>query len=512
MASSDHQIVWKAPASAIPKSVNTRIESRADDCSVARLNNTSSTRMIVSYSATTCAKSWRSSRRRLLQVGGLGCGGLTWPMLLAAERNAVTATMPRSFGRAKRCVMLFLTGGIPQHDTFDPKPLAPVNVRGELSPIATSVPGVQVTELFPQFARRADRVMLLRSVTHDDTVHTSAGYTMLTGRRHPQANAKTAADIKPLPTDHPHIGSILSRVRPEAGPPTFVSLPEIIKDAGVNEFPGLRGGFLSERYSPLLIEGSPQTNRFTPPPLTLADGLSRERFVERQRLLASLDRRLTADSVSSRVAVADAQRERVFSLLASNAVQHAFDLNQESAATRRRYGSHLFGQGCLLARRLLEAKVALVTVYWHYEGPDDSPVWDTHWNNFDHLRNRLAPPTDIAMSALLDDLSDRGLLDDTLFLVMGEFGRSPQINAKAGRDHWPQVATTILAGAGINPGGTFGASDRLGAAPADHPVTPADLTATILHLLGVAPDFDLFDQAGRPHRACEGSPVTGLFA
>lgn len=452
-----------------------------------------------------------ASRRRWLQAGALGLSGLSLTQLLAARANGVAKDRRDSFGQAKRCVMLFLTGGVPQHDSWDPKPDAPANVRGELSPITTNVPGMHVSELFPQLARRVDRVTLLRSVTHDDTVHTSAGYTMLTGRRHPQANAKTATDIKPQPTDHPHVGSILSLVRPEQGPPAFVSLPEIIRDDAVNEFPGLTAGFLGERYSPLLIEGSTKTNRFSTPPLALADGVSAERLTARRQLLAKFDQRLRSDRPPPQLTIADSQRERVFSLMSSAAVQTAFDVEHETAMTRERYGSHLFGQGCLMARRLLEAGVALVTVYWHYEGPRDSPVWDTHANNYAHLRNRLAPPTDVAMSALLDDLAERGMLDDTLFLAMGEFGRTPKINANAGRDHWPQVASLVLAGAGVRAGAIYGASDRLGAYPADHAVTPADLTATILHLLGVDPELDLRDQSGRPHRACEGSPVFGMI-
>lgn len=451
----------------------------------------------------------RPSRRRWLQLGALGLSGLS---LGAVNQRTFGAEAAKSFGRAKRCVILFLTGGIPQHDTLDPKPLAPANVRGELSPIESSIPGVHLTELLPGLARRLNRLTLLRSVTHHDTVHTSAGYTMLTGWPHPLANATTAADIKPSQTDHPHLGSILSLVRPQQGLPTFVSLPEIIKDAAVNEFPGLNGGFLGERTSPLLIEGSPKTNRFAPPPLSLAEGVTAGRLSERQRLLENLDQHLRSDTVSARAAIADSQRERVFSLLASNTVQRAFEIDLESAQTKQRYGSHLFGRGCLMARRLLEAGVPLVTVYWHYEGPDDSPVWDTHWNNFTHLRQRLAPPTDLAISALLDDLTDRGMLDDTLLVVMGEFGRSPKINDKAGRDHWPQVASMLLAGAGMHRGAVYGSSDRLGAHPADKPVSPADLSATLLHLLGVPLDIDLYDQAGRPHPATTGSVIWDLVA
>lgn len=458
-----------------------------------------------------------STRRGWLQAGALGLTGVSWNTLLAADptiksgagASGTSGTSGKSFGRAKRCVLLFLTGGAPQHDTFDPKPLAPENVRGELSPIETSVSGVHVSELFPQFARRLDRVTLLRSVTHGDTVHTSAGYSMLTGRPHPQANAKTAADIKPQPTDHPHIGSIVSLVRPDRGAPPFVAIPEVIKDAAVNEFPGLSGGLIGERYSPLLIEGSAATGHFSPPPVVLAGGMSPSRLMSRQRLLEELDLRPASECPPLRAF--GAHRERAFSLLASNSMQRSFDLAFESAATRERYGSHLFGQSCLMARRLLEAGVALVTVYWHYEGPEDSPVWDTHWNNFAHLRNRLAAPTDAAMSALLDDLSDRGLLDDTLFIALGEFGRSPKINGYTGRDHWPHAATAVLAGAGIRGGAVYGATDRLGAYPSEAPVSPSDLTATILHLLGVPADLELHDPTGRPHKACDGHPVSGLL-
>jgi hypothetical protein len=192
-------------------------------------------------------------------------------------------------------------------------------------------------------------------------------------------------------------------------------------------------------------------------------------------------------------------------------VQRAFALDQEPQALREAYGPHLFGQGCLLGRRLLEAGVQLVTVYWHYEGPDDSPVWDTHENNFPHLRNRLAPPTDAAISALLDDLASRGLLEETLVIVMGEFGRSPKINSKGGREHWPQVQSILLAGAGIRAGEVYGASDREGGLPAEFPVTPADLTATFLHLLGIPPHTEIHDATDRPLAASEGTVVRGLL-
>jgi hypothetical protein len=208
----------------------------------------------------------------------------------------------------------------------------------------------------------------------------------------------------------------------------------------------------------------------------------------------------------------DAHYQRAYALIGSPAVQRAFQLDREPDRVRAAYGRHLFGQGCLLARRLLEAGVSLVTVYWHYEGPKDSPVWDTHANNFPHLRERLMPPTDRAFASLLEDLSSRGLLDDTLVVCMGEFGRSPRINSSGGREHWPLVQSIVLAGAGIPGGSVYGASDRLGAQPADKPVTPPDLIATFLHLLGVRPDVQLHDRSGRPLRACEGRPLRALLA
>src|SRR3954464_15197341 len=208
----------------------------------------------------------------------------------------------------------------------------------------------------------------------------------------------------------------------------------------------------------------------------------------------------------------DAHYVRALDLLRSPGMQRAFHLDAEPPQLRAAYGEHLFGQGCLLGRRLLEAGVALVTVYWHYEGPDDSPVWDTHENNFPHLRNRLAPPADAAIAAVLRDLSDRGLLSETLVVVLGEFGRSPKVNGKGGRDHWPHAQSVLLAGAGIQGGSVFGSTDAQGAFPATNPVTPRDLAATILHLLGVPPELIIHDRLGRPFRACDGSPVAGLVS
>jgi hypothetical protein len=446
------------------------------------------------------------TRRDFVHVGGLGAFGLALPTLLRAAE-------PRgSFGRAKRCVLLFLTGGPPQHDTWDMKPNAPERIRGELRPIATNVPGIQISELFPKLSRHADKLCIVRSVTHADRTHTSAGYTMLTGVPHPSANAATAANIRPGPHDHPHLGALRARVLPSrSGVPPFVALPEAIKDAGVNPYPGLDGGLLGNQFGPFRIEANAERTGFQFPDVFLPRNITAGRLEERRLLRERIEqtvRRIEATPIGDM----DAWYRQAFDVMCSSGVREAFAIEREPAKLREQYGSHLFGQGCLLARRLMEAGVGLVAVYWHYEGPDDSPVWDTHQNNFPHLRERLMPPTDAAMSALLADLDARGMLDDTLVLCMGEFGRTPLVNRLGGRDHWSALQSVVLAGAGVRMGTTFGSSDRDGAYPAESPVTPADLTATLMYLLGIPADLEIVDRTNRPVRACLGSPVLGLLA
>jgi hypothetical protein len=449
------------------------------------------------------------ARRRFLQIGALGALGLTWPRLLQAAREAPAA---ESFGRARRCVLLFLTGGPPQLDTFDLKPEAPAEIRGELEPIATNVAGLQISELLPQLARQADKFCLVRSVTHGDTTHTSAGYTMLTGVYHHSPNIAEAGDVRPTANDHPHLGSVLAKVRPPAGGlPPCVSLPEVIKDAAVNEFPGQGAGFLGGKYDPFRIEANEQRSAFLLPAVSLPPGMTSRRLEDRRGLLSQLDAAFQEADRRAARADLDAYYHQAYDLIRSAGVRKAMQLEDEPQRVRAAYGSHLFGQGCLLARRLLEAGVPLVTVYWHYEGPDDSPVWDTHENNFAHLRKRLLPPTDQAVAALLDDLAARRLLDETLLICLGEFGRTPRINPKAGRDHWPHVQSILLAGAGIPPGSVLGASDQHGAYPSDRPVTPPELTATFLHLLGIRSDMEVHDRLGRPHRVCQGVPIAELL-
>ncbi|MEX2027579.1 MAG: DUF1501 domain-containing protein, partial [Pirellulaceae bacterium] len=369
-------------------------------------------------------------RRDFLRLGMLGTLVASLPAK-AGRAAAVDAPKSACFGRAKRCILLFLTGGPPQHDTFDCKPDAPAEIRGELKPIAANVEGIHVSELFPKLAQQADKYCIVRSMTHGDTAHTSAGYTMLSGVLHPQAGVESSSMARPTPDDHPHVGALLALHREgRGGPPPFISLPEVIKDAAVNEFPGQGGGFLGKSFDPVRIEANKERTEFIPPALVLPADVTGPRLADRSLLRGQLNDLVRG---TEEMRDLDGYYQRALHLFASSSLGDAFALDREPQKMRDEYGTHLFGQGCLLARRLIEAGVELVTVYWHYEGPEDSPVWDTHGNNFPHLRQRLAPPTDQAASALLSDLHQRGLLDGTLVIVMGEFGRTPKINGNGGR-------------------------------------------------------------------------------
>lgn len=455
-------------------------------------------------------------RREFLTLGSLAALGVWGGRAGTPATESAENATPPGFGRAKRCLLLFLTGGPSQLDTWDPKPEAPAEIRGEFAPISTATPGLLVSELFPLLAQRSEKYRVVRSLTHHDTVHATAGYALLTGDTHRLANKAVNGSAPPGPEDRPHLASAClhhrqSCERQGACPllPPF-SMPEIIKDAGVNEVPGQDAGFLGKRFAPILVEADTQGTRLLPPPVTLHVDVPLSRLKERVALRRLIDApRETAHSERRREA--ESLFERGISLLESPRLRTAFDLEAEPTAARDAYGRHLFGQCTLLARRLLEAGSSFVTVYWHYEGPDDSPVWDTHWNNFRHLRERLAAPADRAVSAMLDDLEVRGLLDETLVLCLGEFGRSPRINHKVGRDHWPFVFNAIVAGAGI-PGGTVcGASDAHGAYPAHLPITPQEFGATVLHQLGVPASHEFTDQVGRPHRAGLGPIRPELF-
>ena len=453
----------------------------------------------------------RLKRREFLRLGTLG-GMVSLTTLLRA--GAVRAANPSvSFGRANRCILVFLIGGPSQLDLWDMKPDAPAEVRGELKPFATKVPGIQISELLPLLARQVDKFKIVRSVTHPCSVHTTGVYTMLTGTIH----ATPLVDqLRALPEDHPHLGSIVARFRgTRGGLPPFVTLPKLFEAPPVDGiWPGQNAGFLGRRYDPFIVEGDKATAEFTAPGLALSGDVGAERLEDRRTLLRQLNLRAQQAQSSGKLDQLDGFYQQAFSLLTSTRAQAAFDLERESPATRDRYGRHLFGQGLLLARRMIEAGVPLATVYWIDPTPAGAGggEYDSHGRIYYHMRERLVPPTDRALAALFADLDERGLAADTLVVVMGEFGRTPRINKDAGRDHWPHVQSILLSGAGITGGSVFGASDRIAAEPSQDPIPPHDLAQTILHLLGVPADLELADAQGRPIRASRGTPVAGLLA
>ena len=430
-----------------------------------------------------------------------------------ATRRALVVDCTATFGRAKRCILVYLSGGPSQLDTWDMKPDATAAVRGELHPIHTNVPGIHVSELLPRMAKIADRYKIVRSVTHDASMHTTGMYTMLTGTFHATPNVDQT-QIKPA--DHPHLGSVYSRWRGWRGAtPPFIALPTLFRAPPVEGvWPGQTAGFLGRRFDPLVIEGEKRTAHFCAPEVELPTAMTTARLVRRQELLEQISAaRPSWDSMRAATVWDDVYRQG-WSLLGSAVVRRAVDLDRESSAVRERYGRHLFGQGLLLARRLIEANVPLVTVYWIDPTPPGpgGGEFDSHGRIYHHMRERLLPPTDQGLSALVTDLWDRGLQDDTLVVVFSEFGRSPAINKDAGRDHWPSAQSILLAGAGIAGGTIYGATDKQGGYPAADPVTPPDLGQTLLHLLGVPADLEIQDQQGRPFRASRGVVNHGLIA
>jgi hypothetical protein len=437
------------------------------------------------------------SRRELLSIGGLGVFGLRLTDLLASTARTETIRT-----KAKSCILLFMWGGPSQLDTWDMKPEAPAEVRGPFKSIATNVPGIQISEHFPFLARQAHRYSIIRSMTHDDAAHLSSVHHIMTGRLAP--HVKSDAD-PPSRKDSPHIGSALAKLQPPAkGLPPFVSMPWTVSHPAApgGNAPGQNAGWLGPSYDPFLVTGDPNAANFTVAGLNGTGGMPIERLEDRHKLLAQLDAQVATGAISGLQA-------RAFDLVASPSAQRAFNISREDPRTRDRYGRNIHGQCLLLARRLIEARVRLVCVNWHQDGQF---FWDTHNNNFNGLKDRLMPPADQGFSALLDDLNDRGLLDETLVVWVGEFGRKPQISSgNAGREHWPGCYSAVLAGGGIAGGSVYGKSDRLAAHPAENPVSPSDLTATIYHALGISSATTLSDREGRPIALTEGQPVEALF-
>jgi hypothetical protein len=453
-------------------------------------------------------------RRQLLRAGALSLFGLGLPELLQARE----AAGPPRAGRARACILLFMWGGPAHQDTWDPKPDAPAEYRGEFRPIATRVPGVQVCEHLPRLAGHADKLALLRAMTHPDVDHTTATHFLLTGRGVPRPGA-------PRTEDWPGYGAVLSWLGRGRGPlPPFVSMMPAVPGGAprfVEESHGQDAGRLGPLYHPMRIDADASKPDYRVGEFCLRADVPEARTDGRRALLRRLERQRRDLEQQAEVAALAAHYERAFALLASRGAAEAFDLTREPMAVRERYGLNTHGQAVLQARRLVEAGVPLVTVFWQNDGITNVSVyWDTHSRNFIDLKTRLCPAADQAFSALLEDLEQRGLLDETLVVWTGEMGRTPRVGqsvvggagaGRDGRDHWPHVFTSVLAGGGVRGGVVHGASDRHAAYPAANPTPPADLAATVYHCLGVDPRTQLRDPLGQPLTLCDGSPIQAIL-
>jgi hypothetical protein len=434
------------------------------------------------------------TRRELLRAGCLAPLGLGLAGVLQARASAA----PK--GRAKSVILLFMWGGPSHLDTWDPKPDAPPEVRGSFGSIATTVPGLRIGEHFPRLATRAKQYAVVRSMTHTDPAHLSPVHHLMTGWVAPKPNSDADGASR---RDAPCLGAVVQKMLPSAGAvPPAVTLPWAVShpSAPGGTAPGQNAGWLGNGFDPFLVTGDPNSPSFAVAGLRAPGDVPADRLRGRAELSRLLDRTGGPGGYAG-------VQGKALDLLLSPAVSAAFDLSRESAAVRDKYGRHAHGQSCLLARRLVEAGTRLVTVNW----PDDGQAfWDTHGNNFPSLKTRLMPPADVAFAALLDDLAARGLLDETLVVWVGEFGRTPRVE-NGGRQHWPQCYSAVLAGGGIRGGATHGSSDKIGAHPATNPVSPADLTATVYHALGIDPATEIPDPAGRPWKLADGTPLRQLF-
>ncbi len=438
--------------------------------------------------------------------------------------------------KIRACILVFYYGGPSHLDTYDLKPDAPAEVRGEFKPIATTVPGLHVCEHLPRMAKVMHEVALIRSLRHPMRNHDSASAETLTGR------TPLVGDLEIINDDtqgFPSLGAMLShlwrvrRLGDRLGDPLPVchaALPFVMHNVTKNQ--GQSAGFLGAADAPFLIEGDPATLTYRSEVLKRSADMPAERLASRKQLLGAIDRGSDASGTQRRAAAMRKFYDRAFALLESEAVRLALDIEQEDPKTRDRYGygfkderfedgpfgnvgaflgigRNLRGLNLLLARRLVEAGVPFVTVY---DFKQQGKNWDSHNANFPQLKDHLLPLADQGLSALIEDLDARGLLETTLVLALGEFGRTPKINSAAGRDHWPDCYSAILAGGGVKGGLVHGASDRLGAYPAADPVTPADLAATVFWRFGIDPATEIHDSTGRPYKVAEGRPLGSLFA
>ncbi|WP_422930800.1 DUF1501 domain-containing protein [Singulisphaera sp. PoT] len=421
------------------------------------------------------------SRRSILRAGLFGSLCLAFDDILRLRALASGASKPVSTS-ATNCILVWLAGGPSHIDTFDPKPDASVDVRGEFKPISTSVPGLSISEVLPSLARVMDRVSLIRSVTSPEADHDRAAHHMLTGYR------PTPAQV------FPSYGSVVSKTREDrrGSLPPYVAIPDAPLFSS--------SGYLTPAYDPFMVSGDPNTPGFRVNNLTPPDSVTLDRLRRRRDMVRTLDGFARDISPTPLTGSRDQFADQAYDLLTSSAAQAAFKISDERSDVRDRFGRTPLGQSCLLARRLVEAGVSFVTINDRGMG---ALGWDTHQQNFGTIKNTLAPPLDQGISALILDLEERGLLDSTLVVVMGEFGRTPKINGNAGRDHHGRANSAILAGGGISQGRVVGRTDSKGDSPSDRPVTPSDLAATLYQTLGIDPNLQFETPDGRPLRLVE---------
>src|SRR5262245_52290731 len=455
-----------------------------------------------------------TSRREFISVGGLGALGFSLSQLFQAEALAQRVNPGSPRRTAKSCIFIFLDGGPSHIDTLDMKPSAPVEFRGDFRPIATAVPGTSICEHLPAVAQLSRHFSIVRTLCHSNRIHAPAKAWMLTGVD-PKTDAP--ANVRARPDDPPALGSLAANLAPSClGMTPFVMVPTRL-GTGSEVLRGQAGGWLGKKYDPLVVDQDPNARTFGLDYLGQQDKFATDHLTRRRDLWAALDGGPVARELPARE-MGELQR-RAFEVVTSRKTQAAFDLSAEPDRVRNRYGRNTLGQSCLLSRRLIEAGARLVTVMDCDIDPTIIQYWDTHGKNFPILKDKLLPRLDRAYSALLEDLLVRGLLDDTVVFLGGEFGRTPRVGAfngvavdPDGRDHWPNCFSGLLAGGRIRPGIVYGASDSKAAYPARDPVTPENLAATIFAAMALDPETVFYSPDKQPRTAIHGKPVLDLLA
>jgi hypothetical protein len=459
-----------------------------------------------------------SRRNAMIRVGQLGLGAITLPGLLGAELALARSEGPsRPQRKAKSCIYIFLQGGPPQQDMWDMKPDAPSGIKSPFAPVRTKVPGIEICELMPLVAQQTEKVAIVRSLTHRSNEHGHSIYHMLTGKQELTGKSTGMETYARTRRDFPFCGSVVAHFSQPGQMPAAVTVPRPLAAYG-SGLSGSYAGFLGPRCDPMETREVPEegtrsqekASHFSEV-LVLPPDVDAGRLQGRVGLRHLLERQDDYLNRQRALKELDAFHEQAFRLVASGHAKRAFNLDLEPMTVRDRYGRNEYGESILLARRLVEAGVRLVTMVWY--GPYAG--WDVHGAQGGGLANLKdqyrIPPLDRAYSALISDLAERGLLEETLVLVAGEFGRTPKINL-AGRDHWGACQSVLLAGGGIRGGQVYGSSDAHAAYPQEKPVAPEDLLATIYDAFGISPDEEIRDVDGRPHRICDGKPIKDLFA